>query len=220
MRWTEGHIVAAQRPSRGRSAWHACGWVSREPGRPRCLHLKDRRGAGTGSPSPRPWTDLADGAKLQVPGSKGSAGGESECLIVPLKRGLRDPVEGRGHRQMDPGGRGWIVSIAELARDAPSRAWLKSVCSGAATRKHRLDGQTAAVRGASGGEPAVTARSLQVRPVCRASRPTSRKGSEPAGTRCCSGPSDVLESVYEPSGRSFGFRPGRSAHQASLGERW
>ena len=82
----------------GRSAWHACGWVSREPGRPRRLHRKDRRGAGTGSPSPRPWTQhlASDGAKPQVLGwyrrakatkRGGMDGEESECLIVPPKRG-------------------------------------------------------------------------------------------------------------------------------------
>ena len=121
MRWTEGYLAASQRPwrrrpRRGRSAWHACGWVSREPGRPRRLHRKDRRGAGTGSPSPRPWTQhlASDGAKPQVLGwyrrakatkRGGMDGEESECLIVPPKRGElspRDPVEGRGHRQVAP----------------------------------------------------------------------------------------------------------------------
>ena len=79
VRWTEGHLAASQRPwrrrpRRGRSAWHACGWVSREPGRPRRLHLKDRRGAGTGSPSPRPWTShlASDGANRRC--SDGTAG--------------------------------------------------------------------------------------------------------------------------------------------------
>ena len=77
--WTEGHLAASQRPwrrrpCRGRSAWHACGWVSREPGRPRRLHRKDRRGAGTGSPSPRPWTShlASDGANCRC--SDGTAG--------------------------------------------------------------------------------------------------------------------------------------------------
>ena len=103
VRWTEGYLAASQmpwrrRPRRGRSAWHACGWVSREPGRPRRLHRKDRRGAGTGSPSPRPWTQhlASDGAKPQVLGwyrrakatkRGGMDGEESECLIVPPKRG-------------------------------------------------------------------------------------------------------------------------------------
>ena len=69
LRWTEGYIAASERPwrrgpRRGRSAWHAYGWVSREPGRPHRLHLKGCRGAGTGSPSPRPWTAhlASDGA--------------------------------------------------------------------------------------------------------------------------------------------------------------
>ena len=75
VRWTEGYIAASERPwrrgpRRGRSAWHAGGWVSREPGRPHRLHLKGCRGAGTGSPSPRTWTwHLAsDGANPQVLG--------------------------------------------------------------------------------------------------------------------------------------------------------
>ena len=105
MRWTEGYLAASQRPwrrrpRRGRSAWHAGGWVSREPGRPRRLHRKDRRGAGTGLPSPRPWTAhlASDGAKPQVLGwyrhakatkREGMGGEESERLIVPAKRGNR-----------------------------------------------------------------------------------------------------------------------------------
>ena len=98
LRWAEGHIAAVEwpwrwRPRRGRSAWHAGGWVSREPGRPRRLHLKGCRGAGTGLPSPRPWTAhlASDGAKPQVLGwyrhakatkREGMGGEESERLIV------------------------------------------------------------------------------------------------------------------------------------------
>ncbi len=62
------------------------------------LHRKDRRGAGTGSPSPRPWTQhlASDGAKPQVLGwyrrakatkRGGMDGEESACLRVPPKRG-------------------------------------------------------------------------------------------------------------------------------------
>ena len=79
LRWAEGHVAASEwpwrwRPRRGRSAGHACGWVSREPGRPRRLHPKDCRGAGTGSPSPRPWTShlASDGANRRC--SDGTAG--------------------------------------------------------------------------------------------------------------------------------------------------
>ena len=120
MRWTEGHLAASQRPWRrrprwGRSAWHACGWVSREPGRPRRLHLKDRRGAGTGSPSPRPWTShlASDGANRRC--SDGTVGrrqrsagdgrrgvGVSHSTVEAGKLSPRDPVEGRGHRQVAP----------------------------------------------------------------------------------------------------------------------
>ena len=121
MRWTEGYLAASQRPwrrrpRRGRSAWHACGWVSREPGRPRRLHLKDRRGAGTGSPSPRPWTShlASDGAKPQVLGwyrrakatKRGGDGrrgvGVSHSTAEAGELSPRDPVEGRGHRQVAP----------------------------------------------------------------------------------------------------------------------
>ena len=118
MRWTEGHLAASQRPwrrrpRRGRSAWHACGWVSREPGRPRRLHLKDRRGAGTGSPRPRPWTShlASDGANCRC--SDGTAGrrqrsagdgrrgvGVSHSTAEAGALSPRDPVEGRGHRQV------------------------------------------------------------------------------------------------------------------------
>ena len=120
MRWTEGHLAASQRPwrrrpRRGRSAWHACGWVSREPGRPRRLHLKDRRGAGTGSPRPRPWTShlASDGANRRC--SDGTAGrrqrsagdgrrgvGVSHSTAEAGELSPRDPVEGRGHRQVAP----------------------------------------------------------------------------------------------------------------------
>ena len=121
MRWTEGYLAASQRPwrrrpRRGRSAWHACGWVSREPGRPRRLHLKDRRGAGTGSPSPRPWTQhlASDGAKPQVLGwyrrAKATKRGGMDRRGVGVSHSTaeagelspRDPVEGRGHRQVAP----------------------------------------------------------------------------------------------------------------------
>ena len=120
MRWTEGYIAASERPwrrgpCRGRSAWHACGWVSREPGRPRRLHRKDRRGAGTGSPSPRPWTShlASDGANRRC--SDGTAGegneargdgrrgvGVSHSTAEAGELSPRDPVEGRGHRQVAP----------------------------------------------------------------------------------------------------------------------
>ena len=71
------------------------------PGNPGGLVVsirKDRRGAGTGSPSPRPWTShlASDGAKPQVLGwyrraqatkRGGMDGEESACLRVPPKRG-------------------------------------------------------------------------------------------------------------------------------------
>ena len=169
MRWTEGHLAASQRPwrrrpRRGRSAWHACGWVSREPGRPRRLHRKDRRGAGTGSPSPRPWTShlASDGANRRCSdGTAGrrqrSAGGwaarSPECLIVPPKRGElspRDPWReggtGRWHRWRErrPTHRGWVPSprhdngIAELARQAVGMAVAIAWLPGPAGTRRRV----------------------------------------------------------------------------------
>ena len=119
MRWTEGHLAASQRPwrrrpRRGRSAWHACGWVSREPGRPRRLHLKDRRGAGTGSPSPRPWTShlASDGANRRCSdGTAGrrqrSAGGwaaRSRSVSEYRRSGGIEPTRPRGGKGAPAGG--------------------------------------------------------------------------------------------------------------------
>ena len=121
MRWTEGHLAASQRPwrrrpCRGRSAWHACGWVSREPGRPRRLHLKDRRGAGTGSPSPRPWTShlASDGANRRCSdGTAGrrqrSAGGwaaRSRSVSEYRRSGGIEPTRPRGGKGAPAGGTG------------------------------------------------------------------------------------------------------------------
>ena len=103
VRWTEGYLAASQRPwrrrpRRGRSAWHACGWVSREPGRPRRLILKTAggrapahqargRGRSTWRPTERSrrCSDGTAGPKATKRG--GMDGEESECLIVPPKRG-------------------------------------------------------------------------------------------------------------------------------------
>ena len=82
---------------------------------PRRLHLKDRRGAGTGSPRPRPWTShlASDGANRRC--SDGTAGrrqrsagdgrrgvGVSHSTAEAGELSPRDPVEGRGHRQVAP----------------------------------------------------------------------------------------------------------------------
>ena len=119
MRWTEGYLAASQRPWRrrrrlGRSAWHACGWVSREPGRPRRLHRKDRRGAGTGSPSPRPWTShlASDGANRSCSdGTAGrrqrSAGGwaaRSRRVSEYRRSGGIEPTRPRGGKGAPAGG--------------------------------------------------------------------------------------------------------------------
>ena len=119
VRWTEGHLAASQRPwrrrpRRGRSAWHACGWVSREPGRPRRLHRKDRRGAGTGSPRPRPWTShlASDGANRRCSdGTAGrrqrSAGGwaaRSRSVSEYRRSGGIEPTRPRGGKGAPAGG--------------------------------------------------------------------------------------------------------------------
>ena len=121
MRWTEGHLAASQRPwrrrpRRGRSAWHACGWVSREPGRPRRLHRKDRRGAGTGSPRPRPWTShlASDGANRRCSdGTAGrrqrSAGGwaaRNRRVSEYRRSGGIEPTRPRGGKGAPAGGTG------------------------------------------------------------------------------------------------------------------
>ena len=145
MRWTEGYIAASERPwrrgpCRGRSAWHACGWVSREPGRPHRLHLKGCRGAGTGSPRPRPWTShlASDGANRRCSdGTAGrrqrSAGGwtaRSRSVSEYRRSGGIEPTRPRGGKGAPLEGktantpRLETVStkrqrIAELARQAP-----------------------------------------------------------------------------------------------------
>ena len=214
LRWTEGYIAASERPwrwgpRRGRSAWHACGWVSREPGRPHRLHLKGCRGAGTGSPSPRPWTwhlasdganprRCSDGtaARRQRSAGEGRRGiGASHSTGEAGESGPRDPVEGRGRRQMEPL-EGTMANtprldpislkrqrIAELARQASDMVFTSLAhhidrdmlhAAYVVTRKDgavgpgRTDGGR--VCGESGGQPPVAARPLQVRPVCRASR--------------------------------------------------
>ena len=120
MRWTEGYIAASERPwrrgpRRGRSAW-SCGWVSREPGRPRRLHRKDRRGAGTGSPRPRPWTShlASDGANRRCSdGTAGrrqrSAGGwtaRSRSVSEYRRSGGIEPTRPRGGKGAPAGGTG------------------------------------------------------------------------------------------------------------------
>ena len=120
MRWTEGYIAASERPwrrgpCRGRSAWHTCGWVSREPGRPRRLHRKDRRGRapahqarGRGRRTWRP-TERTAGARMVPPGEGNEARGDgrrgvgvSHSTAEAGELSPRDPVEGRGHRQVAP----------------------------------------------------------------------------------------------------------------------
>ena len=182
MRWTEGHLAASQRPwrrrpRRGRSAWHACGWVSREPGRPRRLHRKDRRGAGTGSPRPRPWTShlASDGANRRCSdGTAGrrqrSAGGwaaRSRSVSEYRRSGGIEPTRPRGGKGAPAGGTGGgkdgntprvgPVStsrqrIAELARQALGMAVAIAWLPGPAGTRRRV--ATLSVEEPDAAEPA------------------------------------------------------------------
>ena len=122
VRWTEGHLAASerpwmQRPCRGRSAGHACGWVSREPGRPRRLHRKDRRGAGTGSHQARgrgrrTWrpTERTAGARMVPPGEGNEARGgwaaRSRRVSEYRRSGGIEPTRPRGGKGAPAGGTG------------------------------------------------------------------------------------------------------------------
>ena len=166
---------------------------------------------------------------------------------------LRDPVEGRGHRQMDPL-EGQMANtprldpvstkrqrIAELARDAPEMVFTSLAhhidmhvlrAAYAATRKDGavgLDGQTAADyavhleanlqslldRFKSGQYVAPPVRRVHIpKGDGRKTRPIGIPTFEDKVLQRAV--VMVLESVYEQDFRdcSFGFRPGRSAHQA------
>ena len=122
MRWTEGCLAASQRPwrrrpRRGRSAWHACGWVSREPGRPRRLHRKDRRGAGTGSPKARgrgrsTWRPTersrrcSDGTAGRRQRSAGGWTARSRRVSEYRRSGGIEPTRPRGGKGAPAGGTG------------------------------------------------------------------------------------------------------------------
>ena len=122
MRWTEGYLAASQRPwrrrpRRGRSAWHACGWVSREPGRPRRLHRKDRRGAGTGSPKARgrgrsTWRPTersrrcSDGTAGRRQRSAGGWTARSRRVSEYRRSGGIEPTRPRGGKGAPAGGTG------------------------------------------------------------------------------------------------------------------
>ena len=165
----------------------------------------------------------------------------------------RDPVEGRGHRQMDPL-EGQMANtprldavstkrqrIAELARDAPEMVFTSLAhhidmhvlrAAYAATRKDGavgLDGQTAADhavhleanlqslldRFKSGQYVAPPVRRVHIpKGDGRKTRPIGIPTFEDKVLQRAV--VMVLESVYEQDFRdcSFGFRPGRSAHQA------
>ena len=120
-RLDRGNLASSRVPS---LAWRPVTAVAKrrqgncrpERGRPHRLHLKGCRGAGTGSPSPRPWTShlASDGANRRCSdGTAGrrqrSAGGWTarsrsvSCSTAEAgELRPRDPVEGRGHRQVAP----------------------------------------------------------------------------------------------------------------------
>ena len=96
--------------------------VSREPGRPRRLHLKDRRGAGTG---PEAWTShlASDGAnrrcRMVPPGEGNEARGDGRRGVGSTAeagelspRAWREGGTGRWHRWRErrPTHRGWVPS--------------------------------------------------------------------------------------------------------------
>ena len=92
------------------------GGFPREPGRPRRLHRTDRRGAGTGSPSPRPWTShlASDGANRRCSDGtagrrQGSAGGwtaRSRRVSEYRRSGGIEPTRPRGGKGAPAGGTG------------------------------------------------------------------------------------------------------------------
>ena len=121
MRWTEGHLAASQRPwrrrpRRGRSAWHACGWVSREPREassspserpPGRGHRLTKPEAVDGAPGVRRsetagarMVPLREGNEARGDGRRGV--GVSHSTAEAGELSPRDPVEGRGHRQVAP----------------------------------------------------------------------------------------------------------------------
>ena len=121
MHWTEGYLAASQRPwrrrpRRGRSAWHACGWVSREPGRPRRLHRKDRRGGGhrltkpeAVGAAPGVRRSEAAGARMVAGRRQRSAGGwtaRSRSVSEYRRSGGIEPTRPRGGKGAPAGGTG------------------------------------------------------------------------------------------------------------------
>ena len=159
-------------------------------------HQARGRGRGTWRPTER-TRRCSDGtaARRQRSAGEGRRGiGASHSTGEAGESGPRDPVEGRGRRQMEPL-EGTMANtprldpislkrqrIAELARQAADMVFTSLAhhidrdmlhAAYVVTRKdgavgRRTDGGR--VCGESGGQPPVAARPLQVRPVCRASR--------------------------------------------------
>ena len=117
VRWTLSRriseaVEAATSPGSERVACVRVGF--REPGRPRRLHLKDRRGAGTGyqargrgrstwrpTERSRRCSDGTAGRRTKRGGKDGEES-ESSSTAEAGELSPRDPVEGRGHRQVAP----------------------------------------------------------------------------------------------------------------------
>ena len=109
-------VEAATSPGSERVACVRVGGFPGNPGRPRSLHLKDCRGAGTGSPSPRPWTShlASDGANRRCSdGTAGrrqrSAGGwaaRSRRVSEYRRSGGIEPTRPRGGKGAPAGGTG------------------------------------------------------------------------------------------------------------------
>ena len=116
VRWTEGYLAASQRPwrrrpRRGPRGMRAGGF----PGNPGGLVVSILKTAGGRAWLTKPEAvDVAPGVRRSEPQvlgwyrrAKAKRGGmdgeESECLIVQAgELSPRDPVEGRGHRQVAP----------------------------------------------------------------------------------------------------------------------
>ena len=122
MRWTEGYLAASQRPwrrrpRRGRSAWHACGWVSREPGRPLVVsilkvaggrapaHHARGRGRSTWRPTERSRR-CSDGTAGRRQRSAGGWTARSRRVSEYRRSGGIEPTRPRGGKGAPAGGTG------------------------------------------------------------------------------------------------------------------
>ena len=215
------------------------GGFSREPGRPRRLHLKRPPGCGHRLTKPEAVDVVlgvrrseAAGARMVPPREGNEARGDGRRGVgvphITVEAGGIEPTRPRGgkgapadgpvggtdgqHAEVgfrlnetttdSRAGQGrtgdGVHELGSPHRHACAPCGIRSNAEGRGGGTGRTDGGR--LRGASGGEPAVTARPLQVRPVCSASRATrphpergwpedsTHRDSDVSRTRCCSGP--------------------------------